>query len=107
MAAQLKLVAVSEAGAPPVGWTENSNRLVSLVGACDSATQTTDSELTHTGLSQRLARNLTPPPQVLEQLPYELQVPQPPSCLRRLGVNFMQKPLKQCFNETQVLPRRR
>lgn len=29
MAAQLELIAVSEAGAPPVGWTENNTKLVS------------------------------------------------------------------------------
>lgn len=35
MAAQLELVGVSEAGAPPVGWTENSDGLVLLIGAPD------------------------------------------------------------------------
>lgn len=36
MAAHLELVAVSEAGAPPVGWTENNDRLVSLIGESDA-----------------------------------------------------------------------
>lgn len=91
MAAQLELIAVSKASTPPVGWTEHNNRLISL----EIASQLTlsiagDQILTHAGLSQCRARNLTPPPQVLEQLPYGLHVPQPPSCLSMSAVTFMQ-----------------
>lgn len=54
---QLELVTVSEAGAPSIGWTENNNRLMSLIGASDPhPSPKTDSSLTlgyHTAVSER------------------------------------------------------
>lgn len=101
LATQPELVTVSEAGAPPVGRTENNNGLFPGIGTQRQCSRVIW-QLTHDGLSQRLVRNWIPPPHVLEQLSYELHAPQLPSCFKRSGVNLMQKPLKQCCKRAIV-----